>query len=42
MWLAKDIMAKQSSSRSMKNAIKAVELKVLAVLDKITDYRLNL
>ena len=42
MWLSRDIIAKQAMNRQVKNAIKAVEIKVLNILDKIIDYRLNL
>ena len=42
MWLSREIIAKQAMNRQVKNAIKAVEIKVLNILDKITDYRLNL
>ena len=42
MWLSRDIIAKQAMNRQVKNAIKSVEIKILNILDKITDYRLNL
>ena len=42
MWLAKDIIANQSDNRSMKNAVKTVELKILAIMGKLCYYRLNL
>ena len=42
MWLCKDIIIRTIDNRQMKNAVRAIELKVLAILDKICDYRLNL
>jgi hypothetical protein len=42
MWLCKDIIIKTLDNRQMKNAVRAIEMKVLAILDKICDYRLNL
>mmetsp|Transcript_30174 Transcript_30174/g.46110 ORF Transcript_30174/g.46110 Transcript_30174/m.46110 type:complete len:173 (-) Transcript_30174:6034-6552(-) len=42
MWIAKDITINQADTRSMKNAVRAIEVKVLSILDKITSYRLNL
>ena len=42
MWIAKDITLTQTETRQMKNAVRAVEVKVLNILEKITSYRLNL
>ena len=42
MWLCKDIIIRTLENRQMKNAVRAIEMKVLAILDKICDYRLNL
>jgi len=42
MWLAKDLVLSQTENRSMKNALKAIELKILMILEKLCSYRLNL
>ena len=42
MWVAKDIINNQSDNRSMKNAVKSIELKILAIMEKLCYYRLNL
>jgi len=42
-WLAKDIcLTSHNDSRSMQNAVKNVECKVLEIFEKLTCYRLNL
>jgi hypothetical protein len=42
MWLCKDNIITTIDNRQMKNAVRAIEMKILAILDKICDYRLNL
>jgi hypothetical protein len=43
-YIAKDIclVNHQSDNRSMENAVKAIECKVLDIFDKIANFRLNL
>ena len=42
MWISKDICLRQEDTRSIKNAVRSIETKVLNIFDKITCYRLNL
>ena len=42
MWISKDITLSGKSDRSIENAIRAIECKVLNIFDKITSHRLNL
>ena len=41
LWHAKDLVMKGNDQRELKNAIKALEIKFLKILDKVCDYRLN-
>ena len=41
MWISKDVIYTQKS-RSMANAVRAIEIKVLEILSKLTSYRLNM
>jgi hypothetical protein len=41
MWISKDVITSQNS-RTMANAVRAIEIKVLEILNKLTSYRLNM
>lgn len=42
MWIAKEIHLSGTSNRSIDNAIKAIECKILTIFETTSSFRLNL